>query len=172
MKKHAAIIGLGQRGQAWANAFLEAGWDVTGFDPDPVSPVFSGAEGRGQWRQEPTISATVRDASWITLCLPERLELLQKVIQRAQAEAPRAAVIGVVTSEFNIEDVQNCALRSEAVVIVSSGSKGAFNCDVSQKTSATTRDIARKTLAGLSTRGALSEPAPRNIFSKPGAKSA
>ncbi len=170
MNKRAAIIGLGGRGQAWATTFLDAGWTVTGFDPEPLTNLPTGTGSR--WKQETTISASVRDADWIAICLPERLELLQKVMQRAQAEAPKTAVVGVATTAFNIEEVQNCALRSDAVVIVSSGAKGGFTCDVSPKTSDGTRDRAKQTLAGLMTSGLTNENSPQNIFQASDAKSA
>ena len=86
MSRKAAILGLGERGSAWAEMFRDAGWRVSGFDPDPsVDGLPSGSRG---WRKQETISSTVAYADWVVCCLPDRLELMLKVLQRAQAEAP------------------------------------------------------------------------------------
>jgi hypothetical protein len=52
----------------------------------------------------------------VVFCLPERLELMQKVIQRAQAEAPEA--IFCVHTDFEVESVQSCATRRGQILQV------------------------------------------------------
>ncbi|MEM7518125.1 MAG: hypothetical protein AAF368_14535 [Planctomycetota bacterium] len=154
MSRHAAVLGLGTRGYGWTALFRAAGWQVTGFDPE--SAVTSEGVAR-----ETTISATVRRAHWIAICLPERLELLQKVLQRAQAEAPRDAVFGVVSARFAIDDVQGCALRPESVILVQAKPDGGFAFDVSSKTGPKTRAAAERVLAELAAHASLTSGTPR-----------
>ena len=116
MNRKAAVLGLGGRGRAWAEMFRDAGWRVSGFDPDPSCQGLPGGS-RG-WRREETISTTVAHADWVVCCLPDRLELMQKVIQRAQAEAPGNAVIAVTTKAHDVDAVQGCALRPAQVVLI------------------------------------------------------
>lgn len=116
MNRKAAILGLGQRGLAWAEMFREAGWRVSGFDPDAgATGLPKGSRG---WKREQTISATAAQADWVICCLPDRLELMQKVIQRAQAEAPQNAVIAVNSRSHDIEAVQGCAMRPSQIVLL------------------------------------------------------
>lgn len=116
MSRKVAILGLGARGLSWAGAFLDAGWRVSGFDPDPC--VSGPSQNRRGWRRDETISASVSFADWVLICLPERLELVQKVIQRAQAEAPDGAVIAVVTETFDIDAVQGGAIRPGRIAAI------------------------------------------------------
>ncbi|MEO9825457.1 MAG: NAD(P)-binding domain-containing protein [Paracoccaceae bacterium] len=138
-----AILGLGQRGEFWLQTALQSGWQVSGFDPDPKA---LGTTRRGEWRREKTISGTVKDANWIVCCLPERLELMQKVIQRAQAEAPETSVIAVDTS-FPVDDVQTCATRRGQLVQVRFDLKDGFELAVTSKNAAPIKDAATTTLA-------------------------
>lgn len=116
MSKKAAILGLGERGCAWAEMFRDAGWRVSGFDPDPsATGLLQGSRG---WRRDDTISTTVANADWVVCCLPDRLELMQKVIQRAQAEAPEPAVIAVTSRQHDADSVQGCAVRPGQVVLI------------------------------------------------------
>lgn len=116
MNRKAAVLGLGERGRAWAELFRDAGWQVSGFDPDP-SARGPQIPGRG-WRRGDTISTTVANADWVVCCLPDRLELMQKVIQRAQAEAPGDAVLAVTSRVHDVDAVQGCALRPASVVVI------------------------------------------------------
>ena len=141
--RKAAILGLGHRGQFWLQTALRSGWQVCGFDPDPTA---LSATHRGEWRRERTISSTVKDADWIVCCLPERLELMQKVIQRAQAEAPNATVIAVDTA-FAVDDVQNCAMRRGQLVQVAYDRADGFALSVTSQNDATIKDAAKSTLA-------------------------
>ncbi|MEM9969709.1 MAG: hypothetical protein AAF762_01235 [Pseudomonadota bacterium] len=152
MTRRAAILGLGQRGRIWADVFRAAGWQTRGFDPDENI-------GRtGAWTREATISGTVHGADWVAVCLPERLELMQKVMQRAQFEAPEEAVFGVVTEEFGIEDIQNCALRPANVMLAEAKADGGFALDVSAKTTPRLRSIAEDLLAELAAHRSLETP--------------
>lgn len=114
MSRKAAILGLGTRGKVWAEMFREAGWRVSGFDPDPGVSGLSGSA-RG-WRRAETISACVASADWVVCCLPDRLELMTKVMQRAQAEAPDEAVIAVTSPLHDCEAIQGCAFRPSQIV--------------------------------------------------------
>lgn len=116
MSRKVAIMGLGQRGLSWAEAFLDAGWRVSGFDPDPA--VAGPSRNRRGWKREETISTSVSFADWVLICLPERLELVQKVIQRAQAQAPDGAAIAVVSQTFDIDAVQGCAIRPGRIAAI------------------------------------------------------
>lgn len=116
MTGKAALLGLGARGTRWAGMFVHAGWRVAGFDPDPKATGL--AQARHGWRREQTISATVADADWIMICLPDRLELMRKVVQRAQVQAAETAIIAVSSSLHDVEAVQGCAIRPSQVVLV------------------------------------------------------
>lgn len=116
MSRKAAVLGLGDRGKAWAELFRDAGWRVSGFDPEPSAQGLP--RGSRGWRREETISTTVAYADWVICCLPDRLELMRKVIQRAQAEAPEGAVVAVTTRAHDVDAVQGCALRPARVVLL------------------------------------------------------
>ena len=101
---------------------------------------------RHEWQRDKTISATVIDAHLIVCCLPERLELMQKVIQRVQAEAPDASVIAVDT-EFAVDDVQSCATRRDQLVQVTYDHESGFALAVTSQNTAQIKDTATSTLA-------------------------
>ena len=138
-----AILGLGRRGQFWLRTALQSGWQVSGFDPDPAAMP---ASRRSEWRREHTISATVKHADWVICCLPERLELMQKVIQRAQAEAPEASVIAVDTC-FDIESVQSCATRRDQLIQVTYDSSAGYSLSVTAYNAPSIKQEATRTLA-------------------------
>ena len=100
-------------------------------------------------RREQTISSTVQGADWVFCCLPERLELMQMVLQRAQAEAPDEALVAVASREHDIEAVQNCALRAAHVVRVAEDEDGTLSLDVSERNRKGTRSEAQSVLAEL-----------------------
>ena len=116
MTRSAAILGLGERGKRWVTLFQTAGWKVRGFDPDPLAGTVGVPE--DGWQKMDTISAATHGADWVMLCLPDRLELAQMVIQRAQAEAPETSLVGVCSDTFEIDDVQNCSIRPGRVVVL------------------------------------------------------
>ena len=161
MTRKVAVLGLGTRGGDIARAFHATGWQVAGFDPDP------GAEGvpelKRDWIRQSTISGTVQGADWVVICLPERLELMRKVIQRAQSEAPRDTTIAVVTHDFDIDAVQGCALRPAHVLRVDQGEDGGYVIDVSSKTDAKAKSDATTVLAQL----AAQEFAPKTRALQP-----
>ncbi len=147
MTRKVAVLGLGTRGGDIVRAFHASGWTVSGFDPDP------GATGvpdlKQDWRRETTISGSVHGADWVVVCLPERLELMRKVIQRAQGEAPREATIAVLTQSFDLDAVQDCALRPAFVLRVDEGEDGGYVIDVSSKTAPAAKSDATMVLSQL-----------------------
>lgn len=158
MTRTAAVLGLGARGGAWARLLTRAGWKVAGFDPDPAPP---GAHpGLGDWKRETTISATVRNADWVVCCLPDRLELLQMVIQRAQAEAPADAVVLVCSRIHDAETVQGCALRPARVVLLSDRPEGGFAMSVTGRNAPEMREATREILAELAAVASLDAGTP------------
>lgn len=155
--RKAAILGLGERGQFWLQTALRSGWQVSGFDPDPGALT---SRPRSEWRREQTISSTVKDADWVVCCLPERLELMQKVIQRAQAEAPESTVIAVDTA-FAVDDVQSCATRRGQLVQVRYENEGGFALSLTSQNVAGIKKAAETTLAEFAATLSLeSESAP------------
>lgn len=135
-----AILGLGRRGEVWAELCLAAGWDLTAFDPSPGS---AAAEVRLRGiRREATISAAVHRADWVFCCLPDRLELIQMVMQRAQAEAPEHAILAVASPALDIEALQGCAMRPARVVRISVGEDGGCALDVTDRNPEDVRDMA------------------------------
>jgi len=141
--RRVAILGLGERGQFWLKTALRSGWQASGFDPDPSAMP---AKRRSEWQREDTISATVKDADWVFLCLPERLELMQKVIQRAQAEAPDACVVAVDT-HFDVDSVQSCAMRRDRLVQVTFDHDAGFSLSVTTYNPSELKEEATRTLA-------------------------
>lgn len=152
MSRKAAILGLGARGCAWAEMFREAGWRVSGFDPDPaVQGLPAGSRG---WRREDAISTAVGYADWVVVSLPDRLELMQMVMQRAQAAAPEGAVFAVHSANYDADAVQGCAIRPAQVVLVTGSAEDGFDLNV------TSRNSADLTVAALAV---LSEVSPKAV---------
>ena len=163
MSRTVAILGVGDTGGLWARDFLEAGWRVRFFDPDPVA---SGIEGlRTSCERASTISGCVAHADWVLIALPDRLELMHKVVQRAQAEAPRSAIIAVASKSQDVETVQSCAVRPAHVVTVTRHEDGGFDINVTSRNPDDFRHEAVLALSGLSavrTIGAdYAQPVPR-----------
>ena len=159
MSRKAAILGLGRRGADWARLLHRAGWQVAGFDPDPLAKGLP-ASAR-DCRREETISATVRGADWIICCLPDRLELTQMVLKRAQAEAEEDAVVAVHSIRHDVHEVQACAMRAAAVVQVSDRPGGGFTLDVSTKNSDHAKSFAREVLAEVAALSTLDPGKPQ-----------
>ena len=152
MSVRGAILGLGRRGELWAELCLAAGWDLTAFDPSPGS---AAAEVRLRGiRREATISAAVRRADWIFCCLPDRLELIQMVMQRAQAEAPDGAIIAVASPALDVEALQGCAMRPAHVLRISLASDGGCLLDVTDRNPEEVRDMAEAVATQLMALGA------------------
>lgn len=147
MTGRAAILGLGDRGTRWAETCLAAGWEVRGFDPDDRAG--RTVSGGAAWRREATISGAVKRAGWVICCLPDRVELMRTVIQRAQASAPEGAVIAVVSEGHDIEAVQGCAIRPGCVFRLLDGEDGELALDLSTKNDSEARRAATEALAVL-----------------------
>ncbi len=131
MSRRAAILGLGQRGSGWADACLASGWQVSGFDPDARAGGLLTQDATA--RRAATISETVGRADLIITGLPERLELVQMVLQRAQASAPEDAVLCVDTQLFDLEDLQSCAIRPGHIFRLSETETGSIALDTSPR---------------------------------------
>lgn len=153
MSGRAAILGLGSRGAKWAETCLSAGWDVRGFDPDDRAG--KKITGGALWQREARISGAVAGADWVICCLPERLELMRTVIQRAQAAASEHSVIAVVSDAYDVDAVQGCAIRPSQVVRLTEGEAGAISLDVSGLNDANIRSRVTETLAIFSAASAI-----------------
>ena len=153
MTKRGAILGLGRRGEAWAGLCLAAGWDLRAFDPSPSA---ASAEARlpGLHRKE-TISAAVQNADWVFCCVPDRLELIQMVLQRAQAEAPDGAVLAVASMALDIEALQSCAIRPGQVLRLDGRDQGGVALDFTERNPADVRVAAEGVAAELAAHGSL-----------------
>ena len=147
MSRKAAILGLGARGVLWAGLFRDAGWRVSGFDPDPLANGLP-RDSRG-WRRETAISTTVAHADWVLCCVPDRLELVQKVLQRAQAEAPASAIIAVSTRLQDADAVQSCAIRPAQVIVISGDRVRDFGLNLTPRTTPEVKIAALATLSEI-----------------------
>lgn len=155
MTRRVAILGLGSRGLSWAAACDGSGWLVRGFDPDPLA---GKANWSRDWRREGTISATVARADWVFCCLPERLELVRAVLRRAQAEAPREAVIAVSSQGIDLDTLQSCVVRPAQVIRLNAAPEGGVAADFSDRTPRDLRVAAQSDIAALT---AIFSLAPR-----------
>ena len=158
MTERVAILGLGQRGARWAETCLAAGWDVCGFDPDGRAGV--SISGGATWQRAPTISGAVQGATWVICCLPERLELMRTVVQRAQASAKMDAILAVVSADHNIDAVQGCAIRPSHVFRLNDVADGTLALDVSYLNGENEREQTKEALAVLSAAQSVT-PAPK-----------
>lgn len=153
MSRRAGILGLGRRGLAWARTCRDAGWHVSAFDPAPGAHP-SGVSVAG------TISAAVSRADWVFCCLPDRLELVRMVLQRAQSEAPANAILAVVSRDHDVEAVQSCAIRPAQVVRVDETGSGGIALDVTDRNPPELRHMAEATFAELAAIRSLIAPPP------------
>lgn len=158
MTRRAAILGAGATGGRWIKRFHRLGWDVRLFDPNPA------AEGaiplQGDWSRRQTISDAVAGADWIIVSLPERLELQQMVIARAQGAAPREAIIASTTREFDADAVQGCAIRPGQVIHVQDADDGGLVLGLTDRNTEAVRDDAQMTLSAIAAVIGLDEPGP------------
>lgn len=143
MTNRVAILGLGARGLRWAETCLAAGWEVSGFDPDDRVSHDPG------WQRADTISSAVKGANWVICCLPDRLELIRTVVQRAQAQTAGKALIAVATRAFDVDAVQGCAIRPGQVFRLNDGENGGIALDVTGQNNADTRQHAAREMAML-----------------------
>jgi len=134
MTNTAAIIGTGVIGAGWAARFLLNGWNVNIFDPDPnaartLNATLTNARyalpmlydtalpTEGTLTVCPTISAAVKNATWIQESVPERLALKRKTFQTIQEHCPPEAIIASSTSGFKPSDLQSGATRPEQILV-------------------------------------------------------
>jgi len=143
----AAVLGLGARGTRWAHACLDAGWEVAGFDPDEDTG--HAMTGGALWRREATISGAVERADLVICCLPERIELLRPVLQRAQASATEKAVVAVVSAAFDVDEVQGNAIKPSKVLRVFEDANGQISLDLGTALDAQMRVHVTKIMSGL-----------------------
>ncbi len=155
MTRRVAILGAGARGGRWARRFHRLGWEVRLFDPLPA------AEGAiplsGDWSRRDRISDAVAGADWIMVNLPERLELLQMVIARAQAAGPKTAIVAATSRDFDVEEIQGCAIRPGLVVQVNEGDESGLVLGVTDRNDDTVRDDARLTLSAIAAQMGLED---------------
>ncbi len=147
MSRRAAILGLGRRGEHWAGLCLGAGWDVCAFDP-AVNAASAVARLPGLRRVE-TISMAARRAELILCCVPDRLELIQMVVQRAQAEADEGSVVAVVSGAHDIDALQSCSIRPGQVVRLAPSDDGGIALDVTSRNAPDLKDAAGALMAEL-----------------------
>lgn len=153
MSVRGTILGLGRRGEMLASFCLKAGWEVRAFDPAPLA---AAAEARlDGLRRSDTISSAVRHADWVFCCLPDRIELIQKVMQRAQYEAPDNALMAVVSSSYDIETIQSCAMRPSQVFRISMAGDGACTLDMAERNPEDARRRAKRVAEDLAAVGSL-----------------
>lgn len=155
MSRRAAILGLGRRGEAWARLCLDAGWHVRAFDPAPNAA--SAVTRLPGLRREGTISAAVRGADWVLCSVPDRLELIQMVLKRAQAEAPASAIVAVASPLFDIEALQACTMRPGQVVRVHDMEAGGLALDVTDRNAGELKQLAKAMSAELAAMRSLQE---------------
>ena len=156
MTRKVAILGLGATGGRWARDCHAAGWRVAVFDPEPDAE--GGRPLKGDWKRHDTISGTVKGADWVLIAVPDRLELIRKVIQRVQAEAPERAVILSAARAFGIDEVQGCAWRPEQVVLVGRDETGGIALTLSQKNAPGLREDLTEALSAIAAVAALGDP--------------
>ena len=134
MIRQAAIIGGGVIGSGWAARFLMAGWNVRIFDPNPnfrnlleryidnarrSYPALYDAslppEGEIQLCNNPV--EAVRGADWIQECVPERLDVKQRVYAALQEICQPETPIASSTSGFTPTDLQQGAIRPQDIFV-------------------------------------------------------
>ena len=166
MSRTVAILGLGRAGGEWARDMLSSGWRVRVFDPEPKPAGLDGLPARSVERSG-TISGCVGGADWVIVSVPDRLELMQKVIQRAQAEAPDTAIIAVLSETHEVDAIQGCAIRPGRVIHVRRREDGGFDLNVTHRNDDAFRKEAVLALSALSavrTIGAdYIPPVPRDV---------
>lgn len=147
MSRRATILGLGRRGEAWAALCLTAGWQLRSFDP-AVSTASAIARLPGIMPAG-TISGAVRDADLVICCVADRLELIQMVLKRVQAESPQAAVIGVASATHDIEALQSNSIRPGQIIRLAEPEGEGVAFDVTDRNPPETRQAAKLLSAEL-----------------------
>jgi carnitine 3-dehydrogenase len=129
-----AVIGGGVIGGGWVARFLMMGCDVTVFDPDPeaerkIAEVLANARrsfpglfdhrlpNEGVLSFANSLADAVCDAQWVSECVPERLDLKQKVYQQIQQSCPSTAIIASSTSGFKPSELQQGSSRPQQIIV-------------------------------------------------------
>lgn len=129
-----AVIGGGVIGGGWVARFLMMGADVSVFDPDPeaerkIAEVLSNARrslpglfehrlpDEGTLSFAESLADAVRDAQWVSECVPERLELKQKVYQDIQKYCSVTTIVASSTSGFKPSQLQQDSSRPEQIIV-------------------------------------------------------
>jgi len=130
----AAIIGGGVIGGGWVARFLLMGIDVNVYDPDPqaerkITEVLNNARrslpdlyehrlpAEGTLVFSDSIEAAVANVDWVSECVPERLELKQKVLNEVQLHCSSSTIISSSTSGFKPSELQQGASRPEQIIV-------------------------------------------------------
>ena len=109
----------------------------------------------------PTISAAVRGADWVICSVPDRLELIQMVLKRAQAEAPRQAIVAVASPGHDVDSLQACAMRPGQVVRLVERDTGGVALDVTERNAGEVKQVAEAFSAELAAlRSLVAAPTP------------
>ena len=133
-KSTAAVLGGGVIGGGWVARFALMGWDVRVFDPDPqaarkVNEVLENARQslpalyehalptEGAVTFVDSVSAAVSGAEWISECVPENLELKQKVLSDVQMHCPKTAIVSSSTSGFKPSQLQAGSIHPEQIIV-------------------------------------------------------
>ena len=90
--------------------------------------------------------------------MPERIELLRPVLRRAQASAHESAIIAVVSETFQVDDVQDCAIRPGQVFRLIDQGAGDLALDVNSRNDAEVRARATDAMAVLGAAQSLAPP--------------
>lgn len=134
-----AILGVGTRGAAWAARCRLMGAEVMLFDPEPgaLARAQTACEAagsalpalydvalprKGRMQETEGIAAAVDYADWVIEAAPDRLELKRALFRTALAEMAPEAMILSTARDIELEALQDCAPRPEALARVHSRS--------------------------------------------------
>ena len=130
---HAAVIGSGVIGGAWAARLVLSGVDVLVADPAPGAADVVGAtiadaarawrrlglptDRRGSWRVVESIAEAVGGARMIQESVPERLDVKRAVLAEIEQAAPTDVVIASSTSGLLPSEMQASMSHPERLVV-------------------------------------------------------
>lgn len=129
-----AVIGGGVIGGGWVARFLLMGFDVNVFDTDPqanrkIGEVLDNARrslpGLYEYLLPPegrlifcaNVAEAVSHASWISECIPERLDIKQSAYAEIQQHCPQDAIIASSTSGFKPSELQQNASLPQQIIV-------------------------------------------------------
>ncbi|MEO0369071.1 MAG: carnitine 3-dehydrogenase [Pseudomonadota bacterium] len=130
----AAVIGGGVIGGGWIARFALMGWQVNIYDPDPEAPrkvqavLDNATHSLPSLYEQPlpkqgainfcdSLEEAVAEVAWVSECVPERLELKQKVLADIQRACPSDAVISSSTSGFKPSELQSSADDPQQIIV-------------------------------------------------------